>query len=60
MVGEDCNPFTPHTTIPVLFCVAGYLCELRNGGRLADIATSMLKILGLPQPAEMTGESIIK
>ena len=33
---------------------------VRNGGRLADIAPSMLKILGLPQPAEMTGESIIK
>lgn len=60
MVGEDGNPFTPHTTNPVPFCVVGYPCELRSGGRLADIAPSMLKILGLPQPAEMTGESIIK
>ncbi|MBR3592061.1 MAG: 2,3-bisphosphoglycerate-independent phosphoglycerate mutase [Clostridia bacterium] len=60
MVGEDGNPFTPHTTNPVPFCVVGYDCELREGGRLADIAPSMLKILGLPQPAEMTGESIIK
>ncbi len=60
MVGEDGNPFTPHTTNPVPFCVVGYDCELRDGGRLADIAPSMLKILGLPQPAEMTGESIIK
>ena len=60
MIGEDGNPFTPHTTNPVPFCVVGYPCELRNGGRLADIAPSMLKILGLPQPAEMTGESIIK
>lgn len=51
MVGEDCNPFTPHTTNPVPFCVVGYPCELRNGDRLADIATSMLKILGLsPNP----------
>lgn len=60
MIGEDGNPFTPHTTNPVPFCVVGYPCELRNGGRLADIAPSMLKILGLPQPAEMTGKSIIK
>ncbi len=60
MVGDDGNPFTPHTTNPVPFCVVGYDCELREGGRLADIAPSILKILGLPQPAEMTGESIIK
>ena len=60
MVGEDGNPFTPHTTNPVPFCVVGYDCELREGGRLADIAPTMLKILDLPQPAEMTGESIIK
>ena len=60
MVGEDGNPFTPHTTNPVPFCVVGYNCELREGGRLADIAPTMLKILGLPQPAEMTGESLIK
>jgi len=60
MVGEDGNPFTPHTTNPVPFCVVGYDCQLREGGRLADIAPSMLKILGLPQPAEMTSESIIK
>lgn len=60
MFDENGNPFTPHTTNPVPFCVVGYPCELREGGRLADIAPSMLKILGLPQPAEMTGESIIK
>ena len=60
MVGDDGNPFTPHTTNPVPFCVVGYDCELREGGRLADIAPTMLKILDLPQPAEMTGESIIK
>lgn len=60
MVGEDGNPFTPHTTNPVPFCVVGYPCELREGGRLADIAPSMLKVLGLPKPTEMDGESLIK
>ncbi len=59
MIGEDGNPFTPHTTNPVPFCVVGHDCKLREGGRLADIAPSMLKVLGLTQPEEMTGESII-
>ncbi len=60
MYDEKGEPFTPHTTNPVPFCVVGYDCELREGGRLADIAPSVLKILGLNQPAEMNGESIIK
>ena len=60
MIGDDGKPFTPHSTNPVPFCVVGYDCELKETGRLADIAPTMLKILGLPQPAEMTGESMIK
>lgn len=60
MVDDDGTPFTAHTTNPVPFCVINRPCELREGGRLADIAPTMLKVLGLPQPAEMTGKSIIK
>ncbi len=60
MVDDDGTPFTAHTTNPVPFCVINHPCTLRAGGRLADIAPTMLKILGLPQPAEMTGESIIQ
>lgn len=59
MVGEDGTPFTPHTTNPVPFCVVGYDCKLREGGRLADIIPSMLTVLGLPKPEEMDGESLI-
>ncbi len=59
MVDEDGKPFTAHTTNPVPFCVVGYDCKLREGGVLADIAPTILKILGLPQPEEMTGKSII-
>ncbi len=59
MVDDDGTPFTAHTTNPVPFCVINHPCQLREGGRLADIAPTMLKVLGLPQPAEMTGESII-
>ena len=60
MIAEDGTPFTAHTTNPVPFCVVGYPCKLKSGGKLADIAPTMLKILGLPQPPEMTGTSIIE
>jgi 2,3-bisphosphoglycerate-independent phosphoglycerate mutase len=39
--------------------VVGKDCTLREGGRLADIVPTMLEILGIDQPAEMTGESLI-
>ncbi len=61
MFETDGSPFTAHTTNPVPFLVVGQDgCKLREGGKLADIAPTMLKILGLPQPAEMTGTSIIE
>ena len=60
MIDSDGEPFTAHTTNPVPFCVVGYDCELREGGRLADIAPTMLHILNLPKPEEMDGNSIIK
>ena len=59
MIDDDGSPFTAHTTNPVPFCVIGYDCKLREGGVLADIAPTMLKILGLSQPEEMSGKSII-
>ena len=60
MIGPDNKPFTPHTTNPVPFCMVGREGELKSGGRLADICPTMLKVMGLPQPAEMTGECLIK
>lgn len=59
MYEEDGSPFTAHTTNPVPFCVVGYPCKLREGGRLADIAPTMLQIMGIEQPAEMDGKSMI-
>ncbi len=56
---DGVSPFTAHTTNPVPFLVIGQKCELRNDGVLADIAPTMLQILGLTQPDEMTGKSII-
>lgn len=58
MLEEDGSPFTAHTTFPVPFVVCGYDCTLREGGKLCDIAPTMLKIMGLEQPKEMTGKSI--
>lgn len=60
MYEPDGSPFTAHTTNPVPFIVAGMDCELREGGKLADIAPTMLQILGLEKPAEMDGVSLIK
>ncbi len=59
MLAEDGSPFTAHSTNPVPFIVYNYPCELREGGVLADIAPTMLKMLNLPQPEAMTGKSII-
>ena len=52
-------PWTAHTTNPVnLVLVAENAPAVRDGG-LADIAPTMLKILGIPQPPQMTGRSLI-
>ena len=55
---EHNAPCTSHTTNPVnLIYVSKKVKTLRNGG-LSDIAPTMLKILGLPQPVEMTGRAL--
>jgi 2,3-bisphosphoglycerate-independent phosphoglycerate mutase len=59
MLAPDGTPFTAHSTNPVPFIVFNRPCRLRENGRLADIAPTKLKLLGLPQPPEMTGKSII-
>ena len=58
---ETMQPHTAHTTNPVPFILYNYDPEytLREGGRLCDIAPTLLEIMGLPQPAEMTGESLL-
>ena len=53
------TPWTAHTTNPVnLIVVGGGIKSVRDGG-LADIAPTMLKILGITQPQEMTGHSLV-
>lgn len=59
MCEADGSPFTAHTTNVVPFIVTGMDCKLREGGVLADIVPTMLEILEVPQPKEMTGKSLI-
>ncbi len=59
LLEADGSPFTAHTTNPVPLIVTGYDCKLKEGGVLADLCPTMLEIMGLPQPAEMTGKSLI-
>ncbi|AFZ25183.1 phosphoglycerate mutase [Cylindrospermum stagnale PCC 7417] len=70
MLDDEGNPWTAHTTNPVPFILVegekvkipgyGTNVELRNDGKLADIAPTLLEILQLPQPPEMTGRSLLK
>ena len=62
MVDYDTNePFTAHTTNPVPFIVVN--CDKARGidknGKLCDISPTLLDMMGLPQPAEMTGRSLL-
>ena len=61
MFDESSNqPHTQHTTLPVPLVYAGPRhINLDEGGSLADIAPTMLALMALPQPAEMTGRSLI-
>jgi 2,3-bisphosphoglycerate-independent phosphoglycerate mutase len=69
MFDDQGNPWTAHTTNQVPFILVegekltipgyGTDVQLRDDGKLADIAPTILQILGLPQPPEMTGVSMI-
>ena len=59
MVEENGSPMTAHTTNPVPFVLCGAGSELRAGGRLADIAPTILDVMGLACPAEMDGRTLI-
>lgn len=59
MLEEDgVSPFTAHTTNEVPFVIVGADVTLRDG-KLCDIAPTMLDLMGIDQPSEMTGESLI-
>jgi 2,3-bisphosphoglycerate-independent phosphoglycerate mutase len=53
------QPHTSHTVGPVPFVYCGRRATLRPGGALRDIAPTMLALLGLPAPPEMTGRPLV-
>jgi 2,3-bisphosphoglycerate-independent phosphoglycerate mutase len=59
LLDEDGRPFSAHTTSPVPFVITEKGLKLREGGNLGDVAPTMLELLGIKQPEEMTGRSII-
>jgi len=59
MLDENNQPFTAHTTNPVPVLITQRGLVLRSNGTLGDLAPTMLDLLGLPQPPEMTGTSLI-
>jgi 2,3-bisphosphoglycerate-independent phosphoglycerate mutase len=58
---ETGAPFTAHTTNPVPFILinADPSYRLREGGCLADIVPTLLELMGMEQPKEMTGKSLL-
>ena len=61
MYEADGTPFTAHTTnpVPLILVSKDGNYNLRAGGKLCDIAPTMLQLLSIPQPEEMTGKSLI-
>ncbi|WP_173274053.1 2,3-bisphosphoglycerate-independent phosphoglycerate mutase [Thiosulfatimonas sediminis] len=58
---ETGEPFTSHTTFPVPLAYFGpQNVTLREGGRLPDVMPTILDLMGIPQPQEMDGVSLIK
>jgi 2,3-bisphosphoglycerate-independent phosphoglycerate mutase len=59
MLEPDGSPHTAHTTNPVPLIAVGWHGGLRDGGRLADIAPTVLELLRISQPDEMQGQSLL-
>lgn len=57
---DNDQPHTQHTTHLVPLIYVGRPSKLRDGGALSDIAPSLLKMMGLPQPKEMTGRALME
>ena len=56
---DGVTPFTAHSTNPVPLVMVGHEGKLADGGVLADLAPTMLDMMGIPQPEEMTGHSLL-
>jgi 2,3-bisphosphoglycerate-independent phosphoglycerate mutase len=66
MLEPNGRPWTAHTSNPVPFILVAsdnhpalQAAKLRDGGKLGDVSPTILELLGLPQPPEMTGHSLL-
>jgi 2,3-bisphosphoglycerate-independent phosphoglycerate mutase len=53
------SPFTAHTTNPVPLIATADVGALRSGGELADLAPTVLSLLGIPAASEMSGRNLL-
>ena len=58
MLEPDGSPNTAHSMNPVPLVITADVGELREGGTLADVAPTVLALLGEEQPSEMTGKTL--
>jgi 2,3-bisphosphoglycerate-independent phosphoglycerate mutase len=56
---DGVSPFTAHTTNPVPLVLTSLEAGLRSGGELADLAPTVLKLLGIDPPPAMTGRDLL-
>jgi len=56
---EDGKPFSAHTLNPVPFIITDKSYKVRSGGNLGDVAPTLLELLGIKKPVEMTGKTLI-
>ena len=61
MTDEDGSPVTSHSTnpVPAILITPDPTISLRGEGILADIAPTLLDLMDLPQPPEMTGRTLL-
>ena len=59
MINDDGSPNTAHTTNPVPFIVIDRDVQAVKNGILADVAPTILNLLSIAQPSEMTGNSLV-
>jgi len=61
MIDDNGGTHTAHTTnpVPCILVDDEYQGSLRDGGKLGDVAPTILELMGLPQPVEMTGQSLL-
>ena len=59
LLDEEGRPFSAHSTNPVPCIVTKRGLKLRSGGNLGDVVPTMLELMNIPQPKEMTGKSLI-